>query len=59
MREGVTGMSLNVDGTRYFDIHHTEADTFDKVDPKELAQCVAAMTVMAYVAAEMPDRLDK
>lgn len=59
MREGVTGMSLDVDGTHYFDIHHTDADTFDKVDPRELAACVAAMTVMAYVAAEMPERLDK
>jgi carboxypeptidase Q len=59
MREGVTGMSLDVDGKHYFDIHHTEADTMDKVNPRELAMCVAAMTVMAYVAAEMPERLDK
>lgn len=59
MREGVTGMSLDVDGAHYFDIHHTEADTMDKVNPRELAMCVAAMTVMAYVAAEMPTRLDK
>lgn len=59
MREGVVGMSLDVDGTHYFDIHHTEADTLDKVDPQEFAACVAAMAVMAYVAAEMPDRLDR
>lgn len=57
MREGVTGASLNVDASRYFDIHHTHADTFDKVSPQELAACVAAMTVMAYVVADMPDRL--
>ena len=57
MREGVTGASLNVDGTHYFDIHHTHADTFDKVNPQELAACVAAMAVMAYVVADMPDRL--
>ena len=57
MREGVTGASLNVDGSHYFDIHHTHADTFDKVSPQELAACVAAMTVMAYVVADMPDRL--
>jgi carboxypeptidase Q len=57
MREGVTGASLNVDFSRYFDIHHTQADTFDKVNPQELAACVAAMTVMAYVVADMPDRL--
>jgi carboxypeptidase Q len=57
MREGVTGASLNVDASHYFDIHHTQADTFDKVNPQELAACVAAMTVMAYVVADMPDRL--
>ena len=57
MREGVTGASLNVDASHYFDIHHTHADTFDKVNPQELAACVAAMTVMAYVVADMPDRL--
>jgi carboxypeptidase Q len=56
-REGVVGASLNVDGTHYFDIHHTHADTLDKVSPQELAACVAAMAVMAYVVADMPDRL--
>lgn len=59
MREGVIGMSLNVDGSRYFDIHHTHADTVDKVDPRELAMCVAAMVVMAYVVADMPESLGR
>jgi carboxypeptidase Q len=57
MAEGVNGASLDVDGSRYFDIHHTHADTLDKVSPQELAACVAAMAVMAYVVADMPDRL--
>jgi carboxypeptidase Q len=57
MKEGVTGASLNVDFSHYFDIHHTQADTFDKVNPQELAACVAAMAVMAYVVADMPERL--
>lgn len=57
VREGVVGMSLNVDGTHYFDIHHTHADTMDKVDPQELAHCVAALAVMAYVVADMGPRL--
>jgi len=57
VREGVTGASLNVDASHYFDIHHTQADTFDKVSPQELAACVAALAVMAYVVADMPDRL--
>jgi carboxypeptidase Q len=57
MADGVPGASLNVDGSHYFDIHHTHADTFDKVNPQEMAACVAALAVMAYVVADMPDRL--
>jgi carboxypeptidase Q len=59
MREGVPGMGLNVDGTRYFWYHHTDADTIDKLDPRELGLCVAAMAVMAYVVADMPERLPR
>ena len=57
MKEGVVGASLNVDGTKYFEIHHTQADTLDKVNPQELALCVAAMAVMAYTVADMPEAL--
>ena len=53
MREGVPGASLNVEGSRYFDIHHTPADTLDKVNPRDLALCVATMATMAYVVADM------
>jgi len=57
MREGVIGASLDVDGTHYFDIHHTPADTLDKVNPRELALCVATMAVMVYTVADMPESL--
>ena len=57
MREGVPGASLDVDGTHYFDIHHTQADTLDKVNPRELALCVATMAVMAYTVADLPQSL--
>lgn len=43
---------LAQDGTDYFDLHHTADDTLDKIDPKALAQNVAAYTVFAYLAAE-------
>ncbi|WP_115513715.1 M20/M25/M40 family metallo-hydrolase [Xanthomonas arboricola] len=43
---------LGQDGTDYFDLHHTADDTLDKIDPKALAQNVAAYTVFAYLAAE-------
>ena len=59
MQLGVPGMGLVVDGTRYFWYHHSEADTMDKLDPREVARCVATMAVMAYVVADMPERLPR
>jgi len=59
MKEGVPGMGLSVDGDRYFWYHHTEADTIDKLDPREMAECVATLAVMAYVVADMPERLPR
>ena len=55
--EGVPGMALDVDPSRYFWYHHSAGDTPDKLDPREVARDVAAMAVMAWVAAEMPGRL--
>jgi carboxypeptidase Q len=58
IQEGhVPGMSLEVDGSKYFLIHHTPADTIDKIDPVEMAKCAAAVAVMAYVVADLPQRL--
>jgi carboxypeptidase Q len=59
MARGVPGMGLHVDGRRYFEIHHTAADTIDKVDPAELARCVAALAVMSYVVADLPKPLPR
>ena len=59
MQGGVPGMGLSVDRTRYFWYHHTDADTIDKLDAREMALCVATMAVMAYVVADMPDRLPR
>jgi carboxypeptidase Q len=55
---GVTLAGLDTDGRTYFDVHHTEADTLDKVDPEALAADVAAVAAVAYVVADMPERLD-
>jgi carboxypeptidase Q len=46
-----------VDGSKYFLVHHTPADTGDKIDPAEMARCAAAVAVMAYVVADLPRRL--
>ena len=59
MQLGVPGMGLEVDGTRYFWFHHTDADTMDKLDPAEMQRCVAVMAVMAYVVADLPERLPR
>ncbi len=59
MELGVPGMGLRVKGEKYFWYHHTEADTVDKLDPREMAECVAAMAVMAYVVADLPERLPR
>jgi carboxypeptidase Q len=59
MERGMPGMGLNVDPTQYFWYHHTDADTLDKLDPEEVARCVAAMAVMAYVVADLPEPLPR
>lgn len=43
-------IDLDQDGTRYFDIHHTPDDTFDKIDPEQLAQNVDAWTIVLKLA---------
>jgi carboxypeptidase Q len=54
---GVMLMGLATEGSTYFDYHHSQADTLDKVDPRQLSESTAAMAVMAYILADMPERL--
>ena len=49
---GVPGFGLVPEPLHYFDYHHTNADTLDKVDPKELAQDTAAIAALAWILAE-------
>ncbi len=55
--DGVPVMGLDVDRTKYFWYHHTDADTIDKLDLKEFNQCVAASAVMTWIVSDMPLRL--
>jgi carboxypeptidase Q len=48
---GVPTLSIDTDPSRYFWYHHTEADTPDKLDPREMAACVAVMAAVAYGSA--------
>jgi carboxypeptidase Q len=59
IEQGVPGMSLLTVGERYFWYHHSQGDTLDKVDPAELARCVAVMAIMAYVVADLPEPLPR
>ncbi len=54
---GVPMLGHNADMARYFDYHHSQADTLDKINPEQLSRNVAAMAVAAYVIADMPGRL--
>jgi Zn-dependent M28 family amino/carboxypeptidase len=56
---GVPGLGIIQDGRKYFDYHHTPADTLDKVDPQDLRENAAAMAVMGYALAAMPDPLPR
>jgi len=51
-KKGVPGFSPNQDSRFYFNYHHTAADTFDKVDPRELSENAAVMAVLAYALAD-------
>ncbi|RKI44960.1 M20/M25/M40 family metallo-hydrolase [Corallococcus sp. AB049A] len=50
-------VGVRVDSSRYFDVHHSMADTLDKVDPQDLSRSTAAVTWMAYALAESPGLL--
>ena len=47
------------DASRLFQIHHTAADTVERIAPEELSKAAAAIAAITYVAAEMPDRIPK
>jgi carboxypeptidase Q len=56
---GVPAFGLWQDSRTYFDYHHSAADTFDKVVPRELAENAAAMAVLAYALANLPQPLPR
>jgi hypothetical protein len=56
-RDGVPGLGERSVGLHYFDWHHTETDTLDKVNPDDFRKSVAAMAVMSYILADMPEKL--
>ncbi len=56
---GVPTLSPIVDSRKYFDYHHSPADTLDKVQAEDIRRQVAVLAVMAYYLAEMPEVLPR
>ncbi|HEX6164610.1 MAG TPA: M20/M25/M40 family metallo-hydrolase [Vicinamibacterales bacterium] len=52
-------MAYGGDSTKYFTIHHTPADTVDRIEPQEVSKAAAALAAMIYVVADMPQPLPK
>lgn len=52
-------MAYGGDAAKYFTIHHTPADTVERIQPGEVSKAAASIAVMAYVVADMPERLPK
>ena len=55
----VPAMAYLGDARRYFLIHHTAADTVERIAPEELSKAAAAIAAITYVAAEMPERIPR
>jgi carboxypeptidase Q len=58
-RDDVPTLGLLDDATKYFWYHHSDADTMDKLNPRELSACAAAMAVMAWQVADAPAALPR
>lgn len=52
-------MAYSGDSTKYFTIHHTPADTVDRIEPQEVSRAAASLAAMIYVVADMPQALPK
>ena len=50
---GTVMIGLDHDSQRYFDYHHSDNDTIDKVNSRELELGAIAMTILAYAISEI------
>ena len=58
-KAGVPTLGIMQDSRTYFNYHHTAADTLDKIVPQELRENAAAMAVMGYALANLPEPLPR
>jgi len=52
MLQGIPALDLEVDMTKYFEIHHKASDTFDKIDPLDFKAGTAIVAATAWAVAE-------
>ena len=52
VRRGAAAYDLEPDGRHYFDVHHSAADTLEKIDPENLRRNAAAVALLAWVLAD-------
>ena len=58
-KAGVPGFHPMSDNRTYFHYHHTAADTFDKIVPRELAENAAVLAVLSYALANIEQPLPR
>lgn len=51
-KQGMALIAPDLDGTNYFDVHHTANDTLAQVDPQAIRQSVAAYAASAWLGAQ-------
>jgi carboxypeptidase Q len=56
---GVPTLSPIVDTRKYFDYHHSPADTLDKIQPEDIRRQVAVLAMLAYYLADSPELLPR
>jgi carboxypeptidase Q len=52
-------LAYSGDSTKYFTIHHTPADTIERIEPQEVSKAAASLAAVIYVVADMPQSLPK
>ena len=55
VEKGSMGFGLRMDTTGYWPIHHTQADTVDKIDNENLQKNIAAMATLTWYLLNMPN----
>jgi Zn-dependent M28 family amino/carboxypeptidase len=58
-RAGIPSFSPWFDQRTYFKYHHTAADTFDKVEPRSLAELGSVLAVLTYGLANLEEPIPR